>query len=529
MQQPDTRPTPRIPFARALRHHAALVAVLLVLGAVGGWLYASTTPTTYTSTTRILVNPSVGNPFSSTPSSVRQDQETSLETEAQMVRSADVLGAVVERSTGLTVRGVSRRLQVSVPPSTQVLEISYSADDPELARQVADAVGEAYLANRDARFKQVQDDRVGRLESQTVRTVEDLRSATTAAQRGTPAQRAFNNELADALRNELVNLRAQRTALENLTAPSGTVVSPANEPSGPPLLATLVWPVAGGVAGLGLGCLLALLLERLRGVVRSAAEVRDAGLTVVAAVPRHHVWQRRAAAQRREQLDAAVRRVRTTVLALDPRPDVISVVGTGTDTSDASAAEALAGSFTRAGHRVVLVRPAQGPAAGALAVEQHGLAQLLLHQRLDVRDVLRPTVEPLLSVLDGGGISSESRELLSAERLRAVLAPLVEEGNVVVIHVPTGDDAGPGDDEAYLGAADLGLVVVSAGRSRRRKVDALVRDAAATGSPRMALVVGRGDLRHPARPAREDQPTHSSAGRDASASSADDATARSRR
>ncbi len=232
MQQPDTRPTPRVPFARALRHHAALVAVLLVLGAVGGWLYASTTPTTYTSTTRILVNPSVGNPFSSTPSSVRQDQETSLETEAQMVRSADVLGAVVERSTGLTVRGVSRRLQVSVPPSTQVLEISYSADDPELARQVADAVGEAYLANRDARFKQVQDDRVGRLESQTVRTVEDLRSATTAAQRGTPAQRAFNNELADALRNELVNLRAQRTALENLTAPSGTVVSPANEPSG---------------------------------------------------------------------------------------------------------------------------------------------------------------------------------------------------------------------------------------------------------------------------------------------------------
>ncbi|MBS2936696.1 hypothetical protein KDN32_02945 [Nocardioides sp. J2M5] len=525
----DVLATPRVPFARALRHHAALVAVLLVLGAVGGWLYASTTPSTYTSTTRILVNPSVGNPFSSTPSSVRQDQETSLETEAQMVRSEDVLGAVVDRSTGLTVRGVSRRLQVNVPPSTQVLEISYTADDPELARQVADAVAEAYLANRDARFKQVQDDRVGRLESQTVRTVEDLRSATNAAQKGTPAQRAFNNELADALRNELVNLRAQRTALENLTAPSGTVVSPATEPSGPPLLATLLWPVAGAVAGLGVGFLLALLLERLRGTVRSVAEVRDAGLTVVSAVPRHHVWQRRSAVERREQVDAAVRRVRTTVLALDPRPELISVVGTGSDTSDASAAEALAGSFTRAGHRVVLVRPAQGPGAGEVAVEEHGLAQLLLHERLDVRDVLRPTVEPLLSVLDGGGMGAESRELLSAERLRGVLAPLVEEGNVVVVHVPTGDDAGPADDEAYLGAADLGLVVVSTGRSRRRQVDELVAEAAASGSPRVALVVGRGDLRHPAPPGREDQPARPTAGREGSTSSADDPKARSRR
>ena len=44
-------------------------------------------PTTYTSTARVLVNPSVGNPFVPTPASVRQDELTSLETEAQVVRS----------------------------------------------------------------------------------------------------------------------------------------------------------------------------------------------------------------------------------------------------------------------------------------------------------------------------------------------------------------------------------------------------------------------------------------------------------
>ncbi len=500
----DLPPTTRAPFGRALRHHLALVAVLVLLGAVAGWFYASSAPSTYTSTTRVLINPSVGNPFSATPSSVRQDQDTSLETEAQMVRSDEVLGAVVERSTGLTVRRVASRLQVSVPPSTQILEISWSADDADLARQVTDAVAGAYLANRDARFKAVQDERVGRLETQTVRTVEDLRSATTAAQKGTAAQRAFNNELADALRNELVNLRAQRTALENLTAPAGTIVSPASVPAGAPLLATLVPPVGGAVLGLALGCLLAWLLERARGTVRSAAEVRDAGLTVVAAVPHRHAWQRvlrrgRVEA-RREAVDVAVRRTRATLLELDPRPDVLAVVGTSPDTADASAAEALAGSFTRAGHRVVLVRPGQAPDTGGLSVEQDGLAQLLLHERLDVHDVLRPTVEPLLSVLDGGGLDGDSRELLSVERVRGILAPLVEEGHVVVIHVP---DADSPDSDALLGAADLGVVVVSTGRSRRRRVDDLARAGAVAGAARVALVVGPRDLEHRTRPTRE--------------------------
>ena len=57
--------------------------------------------------------------------------------------------------------------------------------------------------------------------------VDDLRAATAAAQVGSPAKRMFQAELADALRNELVSLRAQRTALENSESPAGAVISPA--------------------------------------------------------------------------------------------------------------------------------------------------------------------------------------------------------------------------------------------------------------------------------------------------------------
>ena len=142
-------------------------------------------PATYTSTARVLVNPTVGNPFTPTPASVRQDQETSLATEAQVARSAEVLSAVLV--PGLALEGLERRVRVNVPANTQILEISFTAGDPVVAQRVVDAVAAAYLANRERRFGDVTDARIERLENQTVRVVDDLRQATDgrpARQRG---------------------------------------------------------------------------------------------------------------------------------------------------------------------------------------------------------------------------------------------------------------------------------------------------------------------------------------------------------
>lgn len=490
---------PRGVLSRSLRHHAALVGVLLVIGAGAGWAYSSNLPVAWTSTTRVLINPSVGNPFSATPSSVRQDELTSLETEAQMVRSSEVLDDVVAQSTGLTA-SLASHLQVTIPPSTQILQISYTAQDPVLARQVAEVVATSYLDNRASRFEQVKDDRVARLESQTARVVDDLRDATTAAQRGTQAQRAFNSELANALRNELVNLRSQRTTLENLTSPAGAVISPASRAVGPSLVTGLVWPVGGGVAGALLGMLIALLLERVRGVVRSAAEAREAGLAVVAAATPSPWRLRKDESARRDAVDSAVRRLRANIMDMPDRPEIISIAGTTNDSTGADAAEALAGSFTRAGHRVVLVRPDRHSVIDDVAVDEKGLAQLLLHERLDVHDLLRPSLDPLLTILDGGSSSSQSHELLTVDRVRSVLRPLVEEGHLVVIQVPEPDSV---EGEALMRAADLGIIVVATSQTRRRTLDLAVANAHASPAQVVGVVVGAGDLDHRTRPIRE--------------------------
>jgi polysaccharide biosynthesis transport protein len=488
--QPERSTTPPNTSAvRAVRHHLAPVIFCVLLGAVAGWLYAGTSTASYTSVTKVLVNPSVGNPYAPTPSSVRQDELTSLETEAQVARSAEVLSAV-SKETALTMHTLERGVTVAVPPNTQVLEISYTAADPTVARQVADAVAAAYLDNRRQRFDDVTAARIDRVDQRTSAVVAELRTAAAAAAAGTAADRSFQTELATALRSELVSLRAQRTALENSESPPGAVISPASEPGSGHRLLGLAVPIGGALAGLALGCFAAVLLERSRGVVRSAAEVDDAALPVVAAVPRPRRRIRPSFKRRpNEDFDATIRRLRGTILDLEPRPDVITVAPAGAGPSDPDVSEAVAESFARAGHRVVLVQAEGRRSREGLGVDR-GLADALLHERLNPLDLLQPSVEPLLCLLPAGEENDQSRELFVANRLRGLLRPLIEAGNLVVVQSPGVDTA---EGEALVGASDVGLVVVTLGVTRPREVQQIRTHAHTGASVVGALVVGERD------------------------------------
>ena len=349
-------------------------------------------------------------------------------------------------------------------------------------------MADAYLANRERRSDEVNSARIDSVETQTLRVIEDLRAATGAAQLGSAAKRAFNSELAEALRNELVSLRAQRTALENSETPAGKVISPAaaGQPAG--ALFAVLAPVGGAIAGLALGCLLALMLERLSGAVRSRAEVEAVGLPVLVDFPEPRRWAGLFHRTNTDGFEAAVRRLRTHVLELEPRPDVITVAPAGGGRSDGLVPEALAESFAKAGHRVVLVRTDAQPVAGGLVMEADGLAEALQHQRLSVLGLLQPSVEPLLSILPSGRLTAQARELLGADRMREVLEPLVEVGHVVVVQSPGVQTV---EGEAIVGAADLGLVVVDMGRTHHGDVAAVAGRPWRRGTVVAGVVVGR--------------------------------------
>ncbi len=498
MSEPTAPPAGHTSTAHAVRHHFGWVVICLVLGALAGWFYSTSSPATYTSTARVLVNPSAGNPFVPTPSSVRQDEMTSLETEAQVMRSSEVLDQVVAAHPEWKANQLQRGLSVLVPPNTQILQITYSSNDRATAHAVTQAVAETYLANRAQRFDELNAARIARVETRTATVVTDLKAATKSALQGSDAKRLFQSQLADALRDELVSLRAQRTALDNSETPTGDVIAPASAGSSAGGLTSMIMPVGGAVAGLALGCFVAVLLERFRGKIRSEHDVELRGLPVLASVPARKLFAKLLRRSQVEAVDTTVRRVRATLLDLEPRPDVIAVAPTGSGAGDAGAPLAIAHSFAKAGHSVVLVRADLSPSDGGLGIEERdGLAQLLMYERLNVLELLQPTVEPLLSVLPDGGFTAQSRELLVADRFRSVLSPLIDAGHLVVVQ-SAGIDSPEG--EAAVGASDLGIVVVTQGRTRPKAVETVVKLRSRTGAALVALVVGAHSFRH--RPAR---------------------------
>ena len=239
------------------------------------------------------------------------------------------------------------------------------------------------------------------------------------------------------------------------------------------------------LAGLVLGCLIAVALERFAGVVRSAPEVEEAGLPVIAAVPARGWGARLRRTSPTEAVETTIRRLRAKILDLDPSPQIIAVAPAGTGAPDPVAAETVAQSFAKAGHRVVLVRADGPPTTSGLEVERRGLAEALLHERLDVHEMLQPSVEPLLCLLPWG-LSPQTSELLVADRLRSALRPLVEAGHLIVLQAPGVDSA---EGEAVVGAADLGLVVVTTGRTRARDVVQLASHRTSTSTALAAFVV----------------------------------------
>lgn len=469
-------PTRRTPMSDALRRHLALVLLCLLLGLGLGWFAGQQQAPSWTSTARVLINPAVGNPFAPAPTSVRQDELTSLETEAQVAGSAEVLSAVASANRPLTVGELQRGLSITVPPNTQILAISFTSDDPQVSEQVAGSIATLYLDNRDQRAADVNNERIKGVEQQTEVVVDDLRAATAAAQRGSAAERQFQSELASALRNQLVSLRAQRSYLENVDAPAGSLISPASSAARAGGLTSTIAIAVGGILGLGLGWAAALAREGLAGRVRTARDVTSRGLPVLVASGTR--GRRPFRAREVESPDVIMRRIRAEVLQRVPTPEVIAVAPAAAGEPGPAVAAAIADSFARAGHRVVLVG---GPEDGT----RRGLGHALLHEQTRMADLLRPSADPLLKLVQWG-LTDENRERLAHRSLRSALAPLVDAGHVVVLEAP---DVTSVEGEAILGAADLGLVVVTAGRTRTRTLTEVTTRHQTWGTDLAALVL----------------------------------------
>jgi capsular polysaccharide biosynthesis protein/Mrp family chromosome partitioning ATPase len=250
----------------SIRRHWLVAASIVLVCAVAGAVVPSMQPRHYTATTTVLVGP----PVDMLPTAIN------MATEKEVARSPAVAErAVATLGLEASAAEVLPKISLDVPVDSNILRISASADAPEDARRLANAMGEAYLDfRRESSLNGVEastaliDERIAAL----TRRLRRLRSDDA----GEAAERAQNRTEASVIHSE-ISILEQRIALSTTTGiVPGRIIAEATRPlvpSGPPVLAGALF---GAVVGLLLALGTVIAIESFDRRVRTTEEVQRA-------------------------------------------------------------------------------------------------------------------------------------------------------------------------------------------------------------------------------------------------------------
>jgi Mrp family chromosome partitioning ATPase/capsular polysaccharide biosynthesis protein len=474
MQTGDLSSTARLgDYLVLLRRRWLIVLFGLLVGLGGAIAYLNLAAKEYTSQTSVLVTSmTVGG------SDVLggRSEEINLDTEAQLVTATDTVRAAADK-LGLPASSagdIADRVRVSVPPNTEILDISYVAGTAADARRGSLAFAEAYLDQREtsAREGLESEDKAlqTRIDAVTAQLTQTLKAAA-GFQPGTP-DRTRADEQATALNGQLASLTSQQGRLRAAAVTPGRIVTqPAlpGRPSSPDLLVTLA---AGLVLGLLFGVGLAALRHRADDLIRTPEDLfrrtRVPVVTVLAS--RLHSGE----VIIRPPLSADGRgyaRLRNLVSNSLAHTDRRVVVVAGVRHGGGPVAANLAASLARAGEDVVLVcADVFGNTASVLLPGPvgQGLAEVLAEEAAP-QDVARaiPRI-PGMRILGPGRDPDRADALLQTRSLRKLVDQLLAGGSYVVIEAPATSDSPDAQTLAHV--AGLGVIVVETGDTSARAV-----------------------------------------------------------
>lgn len=478
-------------YTALLRRRRRLVCVGVLGGLVLATAGALAVPSTYTSVASVQVHPTEMAEFTGEQSG-RLTGEVNLDSEAQIVFSERVTGTTAEDLPGsLTSEEVRENVEVTVPPNSNILELSYSAGTPELAREGAESLADAYLAQREAHAHSLIE---GRLEA--LRAERQDRQDALAELTGEAPQAAATDAGAEVLRQEIADIGngiAPLSALRETVSP-GRVVTPASLPESPSSPILVLWAVAGTALGLLAGLLAAVLRDRVDPRLRDVEETERIGALPVLldlSTPGERsdrspgLLDDTTPAGQRVNEFAHLVRARTAVPeggAEDGEPTpgrVIVVTGTTPGRAGTAAAVNLAAALARGGAETLLVcaDPRTDSARELLGLSDGpGLVDVLVDGEDPAELTTHPAHMPRLRVLRHGNtgavapLQSGAAELVDLLRSRADF--------VVVATASAGESA---DVHALAASADLLLPVVELGLSLRSDLTDLVTAGARFG------------------------------------------------
>ncbi|PGH50647.1 lipopolysaccharide biosynthesis protein [Streptomyces sp. Ru87] len=342
---------------RQLLRYRGLIAAGVAAGLLGGAWVGLAGGEEYVATSEVTVRSASVDPFAPGGS---PEKEVSMGSEVQTALSSAVVTRAAEQ---LDLPGDTERmqqgLQVTNPPNTLVLRFSYTDASPANAAEVANAITDAYLDNRERQTESVIDNMVEGYENQ-LEPLREQRDELAEQISGLGEGRALDTTLSvqSSVIGRISELNNSITKLKALDTTPGFVVrkaTPPQAPSGPGLSLLLG---LGGAVGIGIGLLAAWVRLVFDPTARSESDVvRALRAPVLGTLPR----RRRDAPARLLAEGRLAEEYRSVAfrLAYDQtfadRRRLLVVAPRGSIDTAAAVSVNLAASFVEMGREVLLV------------------------------------------------------------------------------------------------------------------------------------------------------------------------------
>ena len=478
-----------------LRSALPLIAIGTLVGALAAFLLSSVLPPTYQADSTLLVGQS-SNPGTTADYNQLLISQRLSQTYAQLVTLPDIASKVIDKlNLSTTPEELLKRVHADAALDSTLLTVTADAGTADDAAKIANAfvaellaspfaqqgtpseienlVQEDLLAVR-AQIQQVQD-QIDALVANTKRTeIEEQRLATLQAQQ--------------------VGLRSTLATLLSLSTGSNanvlTVVDPATPPASASSPKIPLNTALGGVLGLLAAVGIAYTMRRLDDTIKTPDDVESlTGLPLLGMIVRMPGDKGRPLQYRlatllypRSPAAEGFRQVRTNVEFASGETPLRSLLVASAVPGEGKTVTAsnLAVSFAQAGRTTCLVdadlrRPTIHELFGLS--NDRGLTTLMAGDESSYEAATHATDVGRLRVLTSGPLPPNPAELLASPRMRAILAGLLEQVDLVVIDSPPLQAV---TDAAVLSSlVDGTVLVVGAGRTRRgslvRGRDALER------------------------------------------------------
>jgi capsular exopolysaccharide synthesis family protein len=458
-------------YVAVLRRRSILLLVVII-GFTGlSIAYSFSRTPLYTARAEVLLLPA------STSSQYRPDQLVSVDTEARLVRSAQV--AELARDSldwPVTLPNLLQNTNVQTTMDTLVLDIFYTNHDPQRAAEGANALADAYLTYKRQRSdaadlatrKGIQD-QINVLERQ--RNALDQKLSTLPV--GSTDYKEAQQEQ-DALTGQIAVFTSQLASIPPISDP-GEVILPAEVPVAPSSPKHVLDVALGLFLGTFIGVVLAFVRDRVDERVTGRSDLEATiDAPILASIPRVAGLKRRGPVmlvteqQPRSSASEAYRTLRTGVMAMNRQRDrkVFAIVSPMPGEGKSSTASNLAVTLAQADKRVLLISAdLRQPSLHLFfrVSNEIGLADVLLGE-VPLEEATR-ALSPNLWFVSSGRPSVRSGELLQSHRMMELIPQQRERFDYVIIDCPP--VLGLADTLAMAPFVDAVLMVARAEKSKR--------------------------------------------------------------